>query len=110
MNSASFNQALLYTLLNILKEEPHPQKGMADRMGVSAGKVNYCIKEFTKKGNVKVWNFRDSTNKKRYLYILTPKGIEERVKVSIVSLFCANFSLAVMSFSVRLCVFVVKTL
>jgi len=84
MNNDSFNQALRYRLLNILKEEPHlTQKAMADRMGVSVGKVNYCIKEFTKKGIIKVRGFRDSKNKKRYLYILTPKGMEERVKVSI---------------------------
>jgi len=84
MNNDSFNQALRYRLLNILKEEPHlTQKAMADRMGVSVGKVNYCIKEFTKKGIIKVRSFRDSKNKKRYLYILTPKGMEERVKVSI---------------------------
>ena len=84
MNNDSFNQALRYRLLNILKEEPYlTQKDMADRMGVSVGKVNYCIKEFTKKGIVKVKSFRDSRNKKRYLYILTPKGMEERVKISI---------------------------
>jgi len=84
MNNDSFNQALRYRLLNILNEEPRlTQKAMAERMGVSVGKVNYCIKEFTKKGIVKVKSFRDSRNKKRYLYILTPKGMEERVKISI---------------------------
>lgn len=52
-------------------------------MGVSLGKVNYCLNKLVEKGWVKVNNFRSSKNKKSYVYLLTPKGIEEKGKLTI---------------------------
>ena len=51
-------------------------------MGVSLGKVNYCMKKLTEKGWVKLTNFSNNTNKLGYIYLLTPKGIEEKSKLT----------------------------
>lgn len=48
---------------------------MARELGVSLGKANYCLKALLAKGFVKVQNFRRSTNKRGYVYLLTPDGI-----------------------------------
>lgn len=52
-------------------------------MGVSLGKVNYCIKKLTEKGWVKLANFRQSSNKISYAYLLTPKGLEQKSKLTL---------------------------
>ena len=51
-------------------------------MGVSLGKVNYCIKKLVEKGWVKLRNFSRHRNKVGYAYLLTPKGIEEKTKLT----------------------------
>ncbi len=51
-------------------------------MGVSLGKVNYCLKKLIEKGWVKIINFNKNENKVSYVYILTPKGIEKRAKLT----------------------------
>ncbi len=51
-------------------------------MGVSLGKVNYCIKKLTEKGLIKITNFKQNPNKVGYVYILTPRGIEEKTKLT----------------------------
>ena len=58
------------------------QRELAQQLGVSLGKVNYCLKALIDKGWVKVNNFRSSANKRAYLYLLTPRGIEERARVT----------------------------
>ena len=50
---------------------------------MSLGKVNYCLKALISKGLVKARNFRNSNNKRSYFYILTPKGIEEKARISV---------------------------
>ena len=52
-------------------------------MGVSLGKANYCLKALIDKGHVKLQNFRDNPNKRQYAYLLTPKGIEERTRITL---------------------------
>ena len=73
--------------LNLLiKLEANPeytQRELSKEMGVSLGKVNYCMKNLNKKGWVKLTNFRRNPNKVGYLYILTPKGIEEKARLTI---------------------------
>ena len=72
-----------YKLLKLLEEKPNlTQRQMAKEMGVSLGKFNYCLKELVKKGFVKVDRFTSSENKAAYMYLLTPKGIEEKVRVT----------------------------
>ena len=74
--------------LNILREiEKSPnisQRNLASELGVSLGKVNYCLKALQKKGLVKIENFQKQSNKINYLqYVITPKGIAERTKLTL---------------------------
>tara|TARA_B100001093_G_C26739871_1_gene976155 strand:+ start:773 stop:1081 length:309 start_codon:yes stop_codon:yes gene_type:complete len=54
------------------------QRGIAEEVDFSLGKVNYCIKSLANAGFIKLQNFSKSDNKKGYLYILTPKGIKDK--------------------------------
>ena len=72
-----------YRLLKYLEEHPtSTQRQLARALGVSIGKANYCLKALVEKGLVKVRNFRNSNNKSAYLYVLTPRGIEEKIDVT----------------------------
>ncbi len=72
-----------YRLLKLLEQNPNlTQRQMAEEMGLSLGKFNYCLKELVKKGIVKIERFRSSDNKAGYMYLLTPRGIEENTKVT----------------------------
>ena len=51
-------------------------------MGVSLGKVNYCIKKLTEKGLIKLTNFTHNPNKMGYAYLLTPQGIEQKARLT----------------------------
>ncbi len=57
------------------------QREIAENMGISLGKTNYCVKSLVKKGHIKAKNFYDTNNKKAYMYILTPRGIEEKTRL-----------------------------
>ena len=75
---------LRYHLLKILENEPDlSQRKMAEKMGISLGKVNYCVTELAKKGFIKIGRFASSKNKKNYRYLLTFKGIEEKARLTI---------------------------
>ena len=72
-----------YRILKLLEADPQAsQRKLADQLGISLGRVNYCLKALIDKGLVKANNFRNSTNKRAYLYLLTPRGIEERARVT----------------------------
>ena len=72
-----------YRILKLLEADPHAsQRRIADELGISLGRVNYCLQALIEKGLVKVNNFRSSTNKRAYLYLLTPRGIEEKASVT----------------------------
>ena len=60
----------------------YTQRELSREMGVSLGKINYCIKKLTEKGLIKLSNFKQNTNKVGYVYILTPRGIEEKTKLT----------------------------
>jgi MarR family transcriptional regulator, temperature-dependent positive regulator of motility len=73
-----------YQVLKILEQNPQiSQRELAKEMGVSLGKVNYCLKALMKKGLLKASNFKNSSNKIAYFYVLTPKGIEAKAKISV---------------------------
>jgi EPS-associated MarR family transcriptional regulator len=73
-----------YRILKLLEADPHAsQRRIADELGISLGRVNYCLNALINKGLVKVNNFRNNANKRTYLYLLTPKGIEEKTKVTL---------------------------
>ena len=77
-------QEINYSLLKILNRDADlTQRDMSKKMGISLGKVNYCISELAKKGFIKIQRFNESKTKFRYLYILTPKGIEERARLTV---------------------------
>ena len=68
-----------YELLRQLNREPAAsQRSLAAHLGVSVGKINYCLGALVAKGLVKANNFRRSDNKLAYAYVLTPAGIEEK--------------------------------
>lgn len=72
-----------YRLMRLLDENPEmSQRELARRLGISLGKVNYCLKELIKRGCVKVGNFTNSDNKVAYMYLLTPRGIEHKAKLT----------------------------
>ena len=66
-------------VLRLLQDNPQlNQREMADALGVSLGKTNYCLKALVDKGYVKMQNFMSSHNKLAYSYLLTPSGISEK--------------------------------
>lgn len=72
-----------YRILKRLESDPQAsQRGIADELGISLGRVNYCLQALIRKGLVKVNNFRSSHRKRAYLYLLTPRGVEEKARVT----------------------------
>ena len=71
-------------LRKIEKVKKSSQRELAEELGFSLGKLNYCLKSLQKKGLVKLKNFQKQPNKIKYLkYVITPKGISERTKLTI---------------------------
>ena len=75
------NNDFLNILRNIANNPELTQRNMAKKVGLSLGKLNYCLKAL--KQMVKAKNFKNNKNKTNYLYILTPKGIAEKTKLTI---------------------------
>tara|TARA_B100000214_G_C23720130_1_gene513915 strand:+ start:387 stop:701 length:315 start_codon:yes stop_codon:yes gene_type:complete len=70
-------------VLHLVHTNPEiSQRGIAQRMGFSLGKVNYCIKALTEVGFIKLQNFSKSNNKSGYLYLLTSKGVKEKTNLT----------------------------
>tara|TARA_Y100000591_G_C21725373_1_gene641103 strand:+ start:519 stop:824 length:306 start_codon:yes stop_codon:yes gene_type:complete len=73
--------------LNLLRQigsnKNQSQRDLAKEMGFSLGKLNYCLKSLNQKGLVKIKNFKKNPNKLNYVYLLTPKGINEKTKLTI---------------------------
>lgn len=79
----TFDEAHL-KLLRLLETNPRmAQRDLADAMGVSVGKTNYCLKALLEKGLIKVGNFRRSDNKLAYTYILTPAGLSAKASLTL---------------------------
>jgi EPS-associated MarR family transcriptional regulator len=77
------NEEVRYKLLKLLEPNPHlSQRQVARELGISLGKVNYCLKALVGKGWIKAANFRNSRNKTAYMYLLTPRGFEEKARVT----------------------------
>lgn len=72
-----------YALLTQIAEQNSTnQRALAERLGVSVGKVNYCLRAIVDRGWVKVNNFRRSDNKWGYAYLLTPSGVSAKVRLA----------------------------
>ncbi len=68
-----------YKILKILEAHPEiSQRDLARELDISLGRVNFCLKALIEKGLLKATNFRNSHNKLAYMYLLTPRGIEEK--------------------------------
>ncbi|HYS52869.1 MAG TPA: MarR family EPS-associated transcriptional regulator [Thermoanaerobaculia bacterium] len=81
--SRSVSDEIRYRLLRYLEEHPDAsQRELAKHLGASLGKINYCLQALIAKGLLKMRNFRGSKKKLAYAYVLTPKGIEERINVT----------------------------
>ena len=72
-----------YKLFKILETNPGiSQRELAAELGVSLGKANYCIKALIDKGQVKANNFKNARNKAAYFYLLTPKGVNAKARIT----------------------------
>ena len=58
------------------------QRELSTRLGLSLGKINFLVRAMVEKGFIKADNFKNSKNKIAYLYYLTPKGFEEKTKIT----------------------------
>ncbi len=76
-------QYYLNLLRQIKKKPVTSQRELADELGFSLGKLNYCLKALKAKGLIKIKNFTKNPKKINYIYVLTPKGIMEKTKLTI---------------------------
>ena len=78
------NDELRYQLLKLLAHEPQiSQRNLAQKLGISVGRANYCLSALADKGWVKINNFRRSDNKLAHAYLLTPQGLEEKARITL---------------------------
>ena len=70
-------------LRRIQKKPNSSQRELAEELGFSLGKLNYCLKALQQKGLVKIRNFQKNPNKINYIYVLTPKGLAEKTKLTV---------------------------
>ena len=77
------NQDHFNVLRKINNKPKATQRELARELGFSLGKLNYCLKALKAKGLVKMKNFENNPNKINYIYVLTPRGISEKTKLTI---------------------------
>ena len=83
MNHA-YEQEIRYHLLRILNKEPKlGQREMAKKIGICLGKVNYCVSELDAKGWIEITRLKSAMKRIPYIYMLTPKGLEEKGKLTV---------------------------
>ena len=72
-----------FRIMRLLEENPDlTQRELAEQLDISLGGLNYCIKGLMEKGYVKAENFQKSKNKFKYVYVLTPAGISQKVALT----------------------------
>lgn len=78
------NDEYRYRLLQLLEENPQAsQRALASALGISLGKVNYCLNALMARGLIKAKNFTNSRSKRAYMYYLTPRGFQEKARVTV---------------------------
>ena len=77
------NQDYLNLLRKIKKNPNYSQRKLAEELGFSLGKLNYCLNALKLKGLIKIKNFKKNPNKINYLYVLTPKGITKKANLTL---------------------------
>ena len=73
-----------YKILKLVSDRPEiSQRELAQQLGISLGRVNFCLKALIDKGLVKTSNFRNHKNKLAYMYLLTPHGLKEKAAITV---------------------------
>jgi MarR family transcriptional regulator, temperature-dependent positive regulator of motility len=73
-----------YQLMRLIEANPEmSQRDVARELGISLGKVNYCVRALIQRGWVKASNFKNSQNKAAYMYLLTPRGIDAKANLTV---------------------------
>ena len=83
MKKKEYNSDHFELLRKIQKNPESSQRQLAEDLGFSLGKLNYCLKALQEKGLVKLKNFKKNPKKINYFYVLTPEGIAEKSKLTI---------------------------
>ncbi len=80
---AKLQEDTYFRVMRILQENPDlTQRELAEKLGISVGGLNYCLKALMEKGIVKMKNFANSKNKFGYVYVLTPTGLAEKTAIA----------------------------
>jgi len=77
------NQDQFEVLRKIYKSEKTTQRSLSSQLGFSLGKFNYCLQKLKEHGLIRVKRFKNSKNKLNYMYVLTPRGMRARTKLTI---------------------------
>lgn len=73
-----------YKLMRLIEANPElSQRDVARELGVSLGKVNYCLQALIEKGWIKAANFKNSQKKAAYMYLLTPRGLQQKAELTL---------------------------
>ena len=82
-NTTSLDEGLALRALEALERDPSlSQRGLAREIGLSLGKTHHCLRALIDKGLVKLSNVPHNPHKRRYAYLLTPQGIEEKTRIT----------------------------
>ena len=78
------SEEIHFQVLQLVQRHPQlSQRELAQHLGVSLGKANYCLNALIQKGFIKAENFRRNDRKRAYLYLLTPSGLEEKARATV---------------------------
>jgi EPS-associated MarR family transcriptional regulator len=79
-----YTEEMGYKLMRLIEANPElSQRAVARELGVSLGKVNFCLKALVARGWLKATNFKNSNNKAAYMYLLTRRGIREKARLTV---------------------------
>ena len=80
---AKLQEDTYFRVMRLLQDNPDlTQRELAEKLGISVGGLNYCLKALMEKGLVKMKNFANSKNKFGYIYVLTPSGVSEKAAIT----------------------------
>jgi EPS-associated MarR family transcriptional regulator len=83
-DSSVLPDEMRYKLMRLLESNPEvSQRDVARELRISLGKVNYCLRALIEKGWVKASRFRGSRRKSAYVYLLTPRGMQEKARFTV---------------------------
>src|SRR6185369_1841348 len=75
---------MYYKVMRLVEAKPDmSQRDLARELGVSLGKANYCLRALVNRGWIKAANFKNSRNKAAYIYLLTPRGLEQKTRLTV---------------------------